>query len=62
MPYYRLYLLDKHARIAGGLDLNCESDKSACEEATRLSLGQPWELWRGAERLRCHTDEVSDKV
>ena len=51
MAFYRFYFLDKSSRIDGGLELNCDNDRDACEHAMRMGEGRLWELWRGREKV-----------
>jgi hypothetical protein len=53
MPFYRFYFLDKSSRIDGGLELNCDNDRDACEHALRMGEGRQWELWHGRQKVAC---------
>jgi hypothetical protein len=58
MPYYRVYLLDKQARIESGYDLCCDDDEAARDRAKALTEGRSWELWSGTKKIACEEEQA----
>ena len=47
MQHYRLYFLDCSGQILSALDLQCENDEQAREQALQLVDRHGVELWQG---------------
>jgi hypothetical protein len=52
MAYYRIYMLDHHARIVTGSDAECRNDAAALAwAATTLGADPRAEVWHGTRCL-----------
>jgi hypothetical protein len=52
MAYYRIYMLDHHARIVTGSDVDCRDDEAALAwAAITLGTAARAEVWQGTRCL-----------
>ena len=52
MPAYRLYLLGDDGHIVRAVELDCEHDGQAIDQAERHADGRPMELWERARQVQ----------
>ena len=51
MPHYRAYTVGDDGSFIACIDLLCDNDEAAIEEAKRLLDGRAIELWQGERRV-----------
>ena len=52
LDYYRLYFLTAENQIFRFVELDCESDQMAADQAAKLLHAHPIEIWRRGRRVR----------
>lgn len=52
MPHYRVYVLDEHGQLVGGVYHACADHDPAKEHARRLADGHKLELWRPVAQFK----------
>jgi hypothetical protein len=52
MPDYRLYFLDRSGHIGGVVELTCDDDGAAGDEARAHADGRAMELWNRERQVR----------
>jgi hypothetical protein len=58
VPEYRAYIIGPDGHIQSRVDLICEDESAAQEQAKQLVDGHDVELWQGARKLaRFYPDE-----
>ena len=51
MRNYRVYILGEDDHVIDRVDLRCNDDETAKNEARKLAIGQAVELWDGARKI-----------
>jgi hypothetical protein len=51
VPHYRAYLIGSDGHFVKSVELNCENDKAATEDAAQLVDGHDVELWQEARKV-----------